>query len=574
MKATRRRTAFTATMAAAALALAACGGGSSGSSTGSSSGGEAQRSGRLIYGESTAFPENLNPLIAAGNSVATANILIRVLLAPFVLQPDFTVQYDKNLMASEPTSDSSSGKQVVTYTLNDKAVWSDGQPITWEDFQFTADLQKSSDPANGGCAVLLGTTGYDQIESVAMGDTDKTAVVTYATPYPDWKSIFTLFPKHILDKGDPKASCAATTAGWPIADGIPSDISDGPWQLKRENIDAGSQVLTLVPNDKWWGDGPLLAQMVYQSIGSESGVTVSALQNGEVDLVSPQPQLDLVSQVKALEPNVTSSIDFGLSFEHFDLNTSNKHLKKPEVRQAIGLALDRSAIVAATVGAFDSRAQVDNARLFVNNQPEYVDTAPAKFNTQDTAGAKKLLESVGYTLGPDGVYTHPQDGKLELKMSTTQNNPLREQTIDLASSQLAKAGIKIDKFLDPDIFAGAEKPTSLEARGFDIALFAWVSSPFVSQNISLYKTGGGQNYAGVSDPRVDDLLNKLATEVDPQKAADLANQADGFLWEDLATIPLYQKPIFTAWNSKFQGIEPNATLAGPVWNSDQISVKQ
>ncbi len=89
-------------------------------------------------------------------------------------------------------------------------------------------------------------------------------------------------------------------------------------------------------------------------------------------------------------------------------------------------------------------------------------------------------------------------------MSTTTANPLREQTIDLASAQLADAGFKINKFLDPDIFAGTEKPTSLESRGFDIALFAWVSSPFFSSTKSLYVTGEGQNYAGVSNPQVDE----------------------------------------------------------------------
>lgn len=573
MKALGRRTAVTAAIASAALVLAACGGNDTGTGANptDSGGGGAEPTGSMVYGESTSFPENLNPLIAAGNSVATANILIRIFPAPFVTLPDFSIAYDEDLLASEPTVEVDGETQTVQYEIAEDAVWSDGTPITAADFAFTYRLQKSSDPADGGCESLLGTTGYDQITDVTDDD-GKSVTVTYSSPFPDWKSLFSLFPAHVLDKGDDAANCEATTTGWPIATGIPSDISGGPWQLKAESINAGQKVLTLTPNPEWYGDGPLLAALTYQDIGSEASTTVSALQNGEVNLVNPQPQLDLVQQVQDLEPDVTSEITFGLSFEHFDMNLKNVHLAKPEVRKAFALALDRPALVAGTVGQFDERAQLLNNRFYVNNQPEYSDNAPAEYNAQDVEGAKQLLESVGYTQGADGMYTHPTDGPLTLKMSTTQNNPLRESTIDLATSQVAAAGIKIEKFLDADIFAGADKPTSLEARGFDIALFAWVSSPYVSGNVSLYKTGGGQNYAGVTNPEVDDLLTQLSTEVDADTAADLANQADTILWDEMATIPLYQKPIFTAWSNQYEGIEPNATNAGPLWNSDQISL--
>ncbi|MGI8626201.1 MAG: ABC transporter family substrate-binding protein [Geodermatophilaceae bacterium] len=562
---------MTASIAATAMVLAACGGGSDEPTTPGDSG-STEPNGQLIYGEDTAFPENLIPLIAAGNSVATANILIRILPAPFVTLPDFTIGVDEDLMASEPTLEETDGGQIITYEINEDAVWSDGEPITAADFEFTWRIQRSADPADDGCASLLGTTGYDLIESVEPGDNDKTAVVTYTSPFPDWKSIFTLFPAHIMDKDDAVANCEAITTGWPIADGIPEDISGGPWQLLSENINAGQQVLTLTPNPMWYGDGPGLENLIYQTIGGEAGTTVAGLQSGDLQLVDPQPQLDLVGQIQDLEPNVTSEINFGLSFEHFDMNTANVHLAKPEVRKAFGLALDRQELVSATVGAFDDRAQVLNNRMYVNNQPEYVDTAPEEYNTQDTEGAIALLEGVGYTIGPDGVAVHPTDGPLTLRMSTTQNNPLREATIDLASSQLAEAGFAIEKFLDPDIFEGPDSPTSLEARGFDIALFAWVSSPYVSGNISLYETGGGQNYAGVTNPEVDALLEQLASEVDPEAAAQAANDADTILWEELATIPLYQKPSFTAWSSEYEGIEPNTTNAGPVWNSDQYAL--
>jgi len=134
------------------------------------------------------------PLIAAGNSVATGNIIGRILPAPFIIQPDFTVAYDEALLTSEPTSEREGDGQTVVYELNPDAVWSDGTDITADDFEFTWQLQRSSDPADGGCPALLSTTGFDQIGSVEGSEDGKTVTVTYDTPYPDWKSIFTPLP--------------------------------------------------------------------------------------------------------------------------------------------------------------------------------------------------------------------------------------------------------------------------------------------------------------------------------------------------------------------------------------------
>ncbi|MBA2553603.1 MAG: hypothetical protein H0V10_07905, partial [Geodermatophilaceae bacterium] len=328
---------MTASIAATAMVLAACGGGSDEPTTPGESGGT-EPSGTLVYGEDTAFPENLLTINAAANSVAQANILIRILPAPFIVMPDFTVVADPNLNASEPTIEETDTGQIVTYEINEDAVWSDGTPITAADFEYTWRLQRSVDPAEGGCPDLVGSTGYEQIESVEPGDSDKTAVVTFSSPYPDWQILFQLYPAHLMDAGDDAANCAVVTKGWPVAEGLPSDFSGGPWQLKSENIDAGAQVLTLTPNEMWWGEGPLLESMVYQTIGGESAVQVAGLESGDVQLVSPQPQLDLVDQIKGLEPNVVSQTTFGLQFEHFDFNTANVHLAKPEVRQAFALA--------------------------------------------------------------------------------------------------------------------------------------------------------------------------------------------------------------------------------------------
>jgi peptide/nickel transport system substrate-binding protein len=56
--------------------------------------------------------------------------------------------------------------------------------------------------------------------------------------------------------------------------------------------------------------------------------------------------------------------------------------------------------------------------------------------------------------------------------------------------------------------------------------------------------------------------------------ADMMNQIDQYAWEDMVTIPLYQKPTFIGWRSTFGGISDNASSQGPFWNSEGFFKKQ
>ncbi|QNG37756.1 ABC transporter family substrate-binding protein [Geodermatophilaceae bacterium NBWT11] len=576
MKLSKRSAVLIASGMAGAMALSACGGGSS--DGGGGGGDAASGSGRVVFGESTDFPENLFPYIAAGNATSVANLLIRVLPGPYVVEPDFSVNWDQDLLASEPELDTADGGQVNTYEINPDAVWSDGTPITADDFEFTYRASRSGDPADGGCASLLSTTGYEQIASVeGSGDDNKTVTVTYETPFSDWQSLFgNLLPAHLMDNEDPVALCDTITAGWAISDGIVDDISAGPWQIKAENIDVGGQIVVLTPNPQWWGEPTGLAQLVVQNIGNDPTTAVQGIQSGELGVIYPQPQLDLVDQIEGLAPNVDSNVTFGLSFEHLDFNTTTPVLSSLAVRQAFTMALDRQEIVDQTVGQFSSDAEVLQNRIYFNNQPQYQDTAPEEYKEQNVEQAKALLESDGWALGSDGVYA--KDGeRLTVQIDTTANNPLRQTTIEVMIPQLAEAGIEATFNANPDIFAGAEAPTSLEAGGFQAAVFAWVGSPFRGATQSIYQTPQGdnigQNYSRQGTAEIDELFAQFQVEPDPDAQAELGNQIDALLWGQVATVPLYQKPTFIGFQSSIGNVEDNSTQAGPLWNSDLWTVQ-
>jgi len=110
---------------------------------------------------------------------------------------------------------------------------------------------------------------------------------------------------------------------------------------------------------------------------------VGALASGEIDVADPEPQLDLIGQLRKLEPGVHTEVGPALRFDHLDFNMRNVHLRQKAVRQAIATALDRPNLVRATVGQFDPAAQVLNNRMYVNNQPEYEDTNDGEYTHGD-----------------------------------------------------------------------------------------------------------------------------------------------------------------------------------------------
>jgi peptide/nickel transport system substrate-binding protein len=565
-------------IAAVALALTACGS-SGGNKSGSTTGGSSPAGkGQLIWGEGTDFPENLMPLISAGNATSTANLEIRMLNGAFRPTPQLSYKLDPDQITSA-TSGMVNGQQVVDIKINPKAVWADGQPITAADYIFTWQAQKSTDPKKGGCAALLSEVGFDQIQSAdAVSDKEVKFTFIKGKPFADWQGLFAgpsgfILSKHVFDKGSPTANCAYITKGWPVASGIPLGAINGPWMLETKNINAQNKTFTLTPNPKYWGAKPKLARLVDVNIGNDPDTNVRALQNQEVNVIYPQPQLDLLANLQKLS-NVTTTVSFGASFEHLDFNTADPLLKHLQIRQAIAYAIDRPALVAATVGKFSDKASVLGNRLLVSNQPGYEDHS-GPYAKQDIAKAKSLLQTVGCKMGGDGYYTC--FGKpLSFKVTTTQNNPLRDQTIATIAAQVKPAGIKITEFANPDIFAGPDKPTSLVAEGFQIALFAWVGTPSISSNNPIYLSpaggGKGQNYSQGGTPQIDKTLTQLATAPTHDAEVAAANEADKLLWDQMYTLPLYQKPTLLSYDSNYKGIADNTTSAGPLWNSDTFSV--
>jgi peptide/nickel transport system substrate-binding protein len=528
-----------------AMIAAGCGGGGdeNKSSGGGSSNAAVKDGGTLNYAADQE-PTGFNNNTSKDNGTSVLNIVVGMFPFTFHAQPDFTVKMDDAFLDSaEQTSED---PQTIVYKIKQEAVWSDGTPVSADDFVYVWRNLNGSIKGNDVAA----TTGYDQIESVKGSGNGKTVTVVFAEPFSDWKSLFYgLLPAHYMAK---------VPGGWNTGlDKHPEKIPvNGPYHVSAWQQ---GQSLTLARNDRYYGPKAHLDKLVFRFL-PESTTQPAALQNDEVDLIYPQPQLDMVAQVKAM-PDVTSELNIGLSFEHLDFNFKNPHLANANVRRAIATGLDISQLVDRTVKQFTDKAQPLGNRIWLPGQKPYQDHF-GQYGKGDTAGATKLLEDAGYTKGADGVYAKGGK-KLSFRFSTTAGNKLRETQGELFQSQMKDIGVQIKiSNVDSTKFFGEWLPNG----NFDIANFAWVGTPFaISGSRDLYKTGGGGNYGSYASKKVDDLFTQANGETDEAKSAELGNQIDQQLTEDMATIPLYNKPTFIAWRSTFGGIRDNATNEGPFY---------
>ena len=156
--------------------------------------------GRAISFGTTESPTGCNPNTAAGDTPGTQTVLAGVLPSPFV--PDVVNS------ASEPMANSElivSAEPVslkpltIVYTLNPKAVWSDGVPITAADFKYAWDEQRG-DPATSSPDVAS-IAGYRDIGSVTGSNGGHTVTVKFKTPFADWQMLFAnLVPAHVMEK--------------------------------------------------------------------------------------------------------------------------------------------------------------------------------------------------------------------------------------------------------------------------------------------------------------------------------------------------------------------------------------
>lgn len=528
----RTRTArVLALVAIVGLVAAAC-------SSKKTGGGNLKEGGSIVIAAEQ-FPDCLNVIDTCSNAS-----WLHWTVAQLVLPKAMTLDAQNNFVASPvlakaPTLDNGGLKEnpfTITYDLNPSAVWDDGTPISWEDFEFTwhAVLDTKG---------TLGTLGYDKIKSIKQGADSHQAIIEFSETYSDWQDIFggSSTNGYILKK---KAFTKTDTAGT-MQTSI--DFSGGPYKLQTFTKD---QQLILVKNPAFWGKKSHLDQVTFVA-REDQATELQALYSGEVVAAYPQPSGGNLSKDLEGKTGVKATFGSGTTYEGFWINHKMFPMDDVKVRQAFAYAVDRQAIVDTIVKPNNPNGAVLNCAGWVPTVSDWCNNNDYAKYTYQPDKAKELLTSAGWTCPASGTCTKGGK-KLTVVITTTAGNKGRADQIAIAQDKAKAAGfdIQLKTLASPSpIFTDF-----LPKRQHVVADYANVASPDPSvtsflacDQIPDAQGSGGQNWSGWCNQNATKLLHDADRELDHNKRRDLLHQVGALEAEELPWLPLYQKPLITAW---------------------------
>lgn len=475
----------------------------------------------------------------------------------------------------------------VEYTISDEAVWSDGTPVTVNDYLLG---WASSNPESLGGAEAL---GFDPVSAsygtyVPEGPQGepggKTFTLEYPTPYPDWElMVSSELPSHIaaeqaglepdalaqaiLDKDTETVAQVAEfwNTGWNFPDYEITDAallpSSGPYTLDGA-IWQKDESLGLVPNPEFYGPAPASGTLQFRF--ADPGGHVQALQNGDINVIEPQATVDTVDQLNAMADTVTMLTGDEMTWEHLDFNFGGSSVFSDEeggllAREAFAMCVPRQQIVQNLIQPINPEAEVMNLREkfpFQDDYQEVLDAAyDGRYDEVDIEGAQAKLAEAGLDGEP-----------VVVRLGYSAPNPRRTDEVTAIKASCDQAGFDVQDVGESTFF---EPGGLLDTGDYEVALFAWAGSGQIASGESIYSTGEGQNFGGYSNEEVDAAFDTLASSVDPAVHLEQVKIIEKLLWDDLYGIPVFAHPGVVGHDATLQNVRHNSTQTGVSWNAEQ-----
>ncbi|MFY9712703.1 MAG: ABC transporter substrate-binding protein, partial [Microbacterium sp.] len=289
----------------------------------------------------------------------------------------------------------------------------------------------------------------------------------------------------------------------------------GPYTV--ENFDKNGGVVELVPNDKWWGDEPLLDKVSF--IQMEPTAAVNALLNDEVDMAETG-SAELLAQVEGLE-GVTTYSGQATANALFILNSETPALADLEVREAIMSAINLQQVKDIVWNGLDYTEEPSGSLTLFSFQPDYVNSLEeAGRKDGDAEGANKILDDAGWVAGADGI--REKDGvRLAITFPGHSDTETARARMVAVQSQLKEIGVEVTV----DIRPSADFADDFTTKNWDMFFLNFTSSdPFgAAWYCQLYCSDSGLNLSGTGteeiDKKIHEQVESLSDPVEQTKAA-------------------------------------------------------
>ena len=421
----------------------------------------------------------------------------------------------------------------VTYTfhLRDGIMWSDGQPVTANDFVFSwqrlvspetaADYSYMIDCVVNANAIMNGE--MDPSELAVSAPDDKTFVVTITSDLPYFTEL------------------CAFPATFPVREDI---VSDSQWTYSPDTyISNGAYKMTsrvtnseivMEPNEYYYGVDTLGPDKITFKLMDDANAMLSGFNSGELDFIESMPTDEVAGLLASGDLKI---VDY-IGTYYVCYQTQKEPFDDPKVREAFTLAIDRTYIVEqitqtgqveaggfVPAGVYDAEGATGDDFRTVGG--DYYAPTDADYEA-NCERARELLAEAGYPNGegfPVVTYLYNTDDAHKAVGEALQN---MWQTV---------LGVTVQ--LDNQEWA-----TFLQTRkdgDYSIARNGWIADYNDPMSfLDMWLTGGGNNDAQYSNAEYDSLIQQAKASTDPAERMSLMHQAeDIIIGQDYALCPLY-----------------------------------
>lgn len=431
---------------------------------------------------------------------------------------------------------------VITLKLREGLTWSDGEPLTADDFVFTYEM--IIDPNN----TVATSYPYDELESVEAPDA-QTVVMTFVEPFIPWAANLWhgLLPEHIL---------------WPVYE-AEGTIDNADWNL-NPTVGSGPFVFDewesgsfarFVRNEAYWGEPPKLDEIFVRFVPDDAS-QINALVAGDGDLGTFFDYSDLPTLEDAGVEIYSVVSGFNEGWFFFLGEPGHPALKDVRVRQAIAYAFDRASLVEDLLLGLTTPAIT-----FWDLTPPYADPSLPVW-PYDPTEAERLLDEAGWVDSNDDG-TRDKDGvELILKFGTTDRD-IRVDTQAVVQQQLAEVGVGLELFTyEYDLyFSGYGEGGPVATGELDIAqysdapqfpdpdIYYWLCEEIPTDD---YPDGG--NWQWICDEELEDLFVQEISEPDPDVRQQIFFDISRMIYEKMYWLGIWHDPDLFGVNERVTNV--------------------
>jgi oligopeptide transport system substrate-binding protein len=412
---------------------------------------------------------------------------------------------------------------VYTFHLRENALWSDGDPVTAEDFVYswkrilTPSLAapyaymlhciKNAKAYNEGAL-----TDFVEVGVKALGDRDLEVRLENPTPYFLSMQIhFTWYPVH-RENVERFGRMDERNTKWTRPGNL---VGNGAFKLNRW---VPNNVIEVVKNERYWNAANVRLEKIRfypidNAMTEERGFRTGLLDVTENLPITKAPKYRLENP-EALRTDPY----FGTYF--YRVNTTRSPFTDVRVRRAFAMALDRDSVAKKVM----TGGQQPAGTLTPPKTAGYVNPPGIPF---DPKRARELLAEAGY---PDGKGLPP----VELLFNTSENHKMIAEAIQQMWKKELNAEVTLAN-QDWKVYLASQKNLD-----YGLARGSWIGD-YLDPNsfLECFLTGGGNNNTGWSNEEFDSLLAEASRTADVNNRYEILKRAETILLDDAPVIPIY-----------------------------------